>query len=162
MKERRNMFSYAIDVIQDTFFREMMNNLSKIEDIKRYYNWYHGYTIVNYPYYDYQQTKKLNYFMTTSDITGTIKLKHYKEKMDEKKFEGHIYTNINIFGPKAGVENVTFHLEVDKRTIIGLDERDKMSISSSYYDENLEFQLQNSYSFDIDATRINYSHTLNI
>ena len=48
---REELFDFALDVIQDEFHKEIMTNLSKVEDPDRYYNWYHGYTRIRYPYY---------------------------------------------------------------------------------------------------------------
>ena len=49
MKDK--MIETTLVTIQDHFFKEMMANLSKIVDPDRYYNWYHGYTEIKYPYY---------------------------------------------------------------------------------------------------------------
>ena len=43
-KLRTEFYDYAMDVIQENYFKEWMTNLSKIEDPNRYYNWYYGYT----------------------------------------------------------------------------------------------------------------------
>ena len=47
---RNELLDYALDVIQDEYFNEVMGNLSKVEDPDRFYNWYHGYTKLQYPY----------------------------------------------------------------------------------------------------------------
>ena len=51
-KTRIDMLDYAKEVIQDLFYEEIITNLSKIQDPDRYYNWYHGYSAITYPYYD--------------------------------------------------------------------------------------------------------------
>ena len=48
---RNELLDYALNVIQDHYYIEVMANLSKLEDPDRYYNWYHGYTRIRYPYY---------------------------------------------------------------------------------------------------------------
>ena len=37
---RKKLFAFALDVIQEEFYKEMMKNLSKVEDPDRYYNWF--------------------------------------------------------------------------------------------------------------------------
>ena len=65
---RKELFDFALDVIQDEFHREMMTNLTKVADPDRYYNWYHGYTALrgafkkkNCIFYDIWQISLLTY-----------------------------------------------------------------------------------------------------
>ena len=48
--KREEMVHFALDIIQNAFFKEVMTNLSKLYYPDRYYNWYHGYTKLQYPY----------------------------------------------------------------------------------------------------------------
>ena len=48
--KRQEFIKTSSDIIQDHFYHELMKNLSKLEDSKRYYNWYNGYTEIKYPY----------------------------------------------------------------------------------------------------------------
>ena len=48
-KTRMKLFAYSFDVIQTAIFDELLVNLSKLEESSRYYNWYHGYTDIEYP-----------------------------------------------------------------------------------------------------------------
>ena len=46
----------------DTFYKMVMKNLSMLEDKDRYYNWYHGYTKIDLPFYsDSKYSPGLNY-----------------------------------------------------------------------------------------------------
>ena len=47
---RKELYEYAMDIIQNEFFDELMRNLSKIEEKNRFYNWYYGYSAILYPY----------------------------------------------------------------------------------------------------------------
>ena len=38
---RKELFDFALDIVQDEFYDETMKNLSKLKDPDRYYNWYH-------------------------------------------------------------------------------------------------------------------------
>ena len=51
------MMEYAKEVIQDAFYEDIMTNLIIMEDPDRYYNWYHGYTEIEYSYYYMDQFK---------------------------------------------------------------------------------------------------------
>ena len=47
---RDDMFKYALDVInEDSFYG---NNWTKLHEEDRFYNWYHGYSQINPPFYD--------------------------------------------------------------------------------------------------------------
>ena len=50
---RTELFDFALDVVQEEFYNETIRNLSKLNDPDRYYNWYHGYTFLRYPHYNY-------------------------------------------------------------------------------------------------------------
>ena len=75
----------------------MMNNLSKLVDGKRYYNWYRGYTAVVYPYYDYETSHKLNYFIWTNAVSGSISLQKYKEEFNKHKVQENIHINVLMY-----------------------------------------------------------------
>ena len=38
---RKELLDYAIEIIQEDFYNEVLLNISKLEDPKRFYNWYH-------------------------------------------------------------------------------------------------------------------------
>ena len=62
---RKKLFEFALDVVQDEFYKEIMRNLSKIQNPDRYYNWYHGYAKLRYPYYKYE-VNQLQYGVYTT------------------------------------------------------------------------------------------------
>ena len=49
---RGKLFETAVNLFQNGTFHEIMRNLSILEDPDRYYNWYHGYTRLQYPFYE--------------------------------------------------------------------------------------------------------------
>ena len=86
---RRELSDYAIDIIQDEFHKEMMTNLSKLEYPERYYNWYHGFTKLEYPYYnDDSRIQQLIYYVQTSAVSGAIATPYFGTKL---KMEFHPY-----------------------------------------------------------------------
>ena len=99
-KSREDMMEYAMEVIQDAFYEEIMTNLSKMEDPDRYYNWYHGYTKIEYPYV-HKHLNQFNYFIETSASSGNIRLKHFGEKFDVDKMIMRIWNKIYINIPDS-------------------------------------------------------------
>ena len=67
---RKELLDYALDVIQDEFYNELMTNMSLLQDPDRYYNWYYGYTKLEYPYWSW--SNKLWFFIATSAICYKI------------------------------------------------------------------------------------------
>ena len=48
--ETRTILStYAFELLHDSFYEGILANLSLIEDPDRFYNWYHGFTMINLP-----------------------------------------------------------------------------------------------------------------
>ena len=49
---RAELLEYATSLLENGTFQEILKNLSILEDPDRYYNWYHGYTEIKFPFYD--------------------------------------------------------------------------------------------------------------
>ena len=100
---RDELLDYSLDVIQDTFYKEVMANLSKLEDPDRFYNWYHRFTSIKYPYYKtYENYKQLNYFVRTSATSGNISTQYFGDKFDASKVEkDNIMIEIYVYVPKS-------------------------------------------------------------
>ena len=128
---RNELFDYALDVIQDEFFHEMMKNLSKLNDSDRYHNWYHGYSFVKYPYY-HQKYKQLRYIFYTSAASGNVSSQGFGKKFDADKVEENIYISIRVYVPSsATIDNSkTLMFNLHKNTIEEVSENDKMDMSS--------------------------------
>ena len=93
---RKELFDFALDVVQDDFYHEIMRNLSKVNDTNRYYNWYHGYTWLGYPFYDYEDNQ-LQYIVHTSATSGNITTKYFGEKFHATKVDGNIFFVIRVY-----------------------------------------------------------------
>ena len=93
---RRELFDYAMDVIQEKFYDEIKKNLSKVQYPDRYYNWYHGYTEIEYPYYDEgTYYKHLIFHVTTTATSGNISTQYFDDRFNATKVDGDIYVKIN-------------------------------------------------------------------
>ena len=48
---RKHLLESLTQIIQETFFEDLLKTLDMVKEEKRYYNWYHGYTRILFPYY---------------------------------------------------------------------------------------------------------------
>ena len=48
---RNKLKNFAIEMLYDQLYDNVMTNLSKLQDNDRYYNWYHGFTEIELPYH---------------------------------------------------------------------------------------------------------------
>ena len=53
---RDELTQFAVGLIQDHVYNEVMTNISKLEEENRYYNWYRGYTAIVMPYWGQSKT----------------------------------------------------------------------------------------------------------
>ena len=126
---RNELLDYSLDVIQHEFYKEVMANLSKLEDPDRFYNWYHGYTKIQYPYYDpyyYAKYKlQLVYKVDTSASLGNISTQYFGEKFDAYKIN-NIWILISVYVPSSAVgdENAALMAIIEKNTISMAEFRD--------------------------------------
>ena len=61
-EKRKTLIEASLDILQETFYLDIMRNMTKVEDPDKYYNWYHGYTKIEYPY---QYSGKLYFSIST-------------------------------------------------------------------------------------------------
>ena len=116
---RKELANYAMELLYDHLYDNIMRNLSKLEDNDRYYNWYHGYTRIELPSYippsEYSMSF-VSYNVFTAASSGSISTKYFGEEFDADKVETDLYYMVNIY-PPASVRNnpnVTLHLDVEK------------------------------------------------
>ena len=160
---RNELVEYALDVIQDQIHIEMMTNLSKVQDPDRYYNWYHGFTRINYPNFEWNQ---LCYYVYTSAASGNISTQYFGDKFEADKVEGNIFIDMYIFVP-AIEENTTILINLEKNTISEFSSNDMLTIYTSniildpeikHWSSNIsitDFDIHdNSYFYNIDHNRL--------
>ena len=133
-KEMRDeMFKYALDVINEDSFSE--NNWTKLHEEDRFYNWYHGYTLIYSPFYDYDG---INLYIYTSATSGAVTSQHYGEKIMPELVDKKLYYSVRVSPPESVLynENVTLHLKVEKVSLTGLatGRKDTASIQDNVLD----------------------------
>ena len=97
-KTRRQLLDDAIDDIQENYYKEIMRNLSKIQDPDRYFNWYKGYTEVGFPYYS-STTNELVTKIFTSAVSGNISTQYFGGTLDTENVDNFISNTIRIDTP---------------------------------------------------------------
>ncbi len=114
---RDEMFKYVLDVINDNSFSG--NDWTKLHEENRFYNWYHGYTRIDLPFYD---RDGLNINIYTSATSGVVTTQHYGEPFKPDLVESRFYYLVQVYPPESVKynENVTLHLKLEKVSMTGL------------------------------------------
>ena len=135
---RNELLEFALDVIQDEFYKEMMKNLTKVEDPDKYYNWYHGYTQIKYPYYE-KLYKQFFYDVDNYAASGNISTKYFGEKFQANKVDCFIYVKINVYIPQnvRGDKNTTIMFKIIKETMKEVNRNDNMRFAGRTIDADL-------------------------
>ena len=145
-KTRKELFEYTKEVVQESFYKEIMKNLSKLEDPDRYYNWYHGYTKIFYPFFhEGVNFNTFTYSIYTYARSGNISTHSFGDKFDAEKVDGNINIFIQVNVPKSlqEMENVTLTLNVDKNTINEFSQNDKTTFSNIIIDPKEKYFKKN-------------------
>ena len=124
------MFKYALDVINEDSFSE--NNWTKLHEEDRFYNWYHGYTLI---YSTFNDHDGLNIFIYTSATSGVVTSQHYGEKFMPELVDKKLYFSVRVSPPESVLynENVTLHLKVEKLSMTGLPSGSKDEVYMDAY-----------------------------
>ena len=157
---RNELENYAVEMLYDHLYDTIMRNMSKLEDNDRYYNWYHGYTMILLPYIrGGSYMTGVNYDVETSASSGSISTKNFGDKFDADKVEtGPLYYKVNLY-PSDSVKNnptVTLHLDVEKVSLRGVaSEEEKLSVGgtrveTSHMSFNYSSPLDRYYYIQLD------------
>ena len=110
---RNELTQYAVGLIQDHVYNDIMTNISLLEEENRYYNWYMGYTWIKLPFWGLRPTgcipgssecnfNRQRYHLNTHATFGNVSTKYFGEKFDGDKVEKdlkyflYIYPQRNI------------------------------------------------------------------
>ena len=150
---RKELLDYALDVILDQYYNEAMANLSKIQDPDRYYNWYHGYTFLRYPHYNYK-VNQLKYYVDTAAASGNMTTPYFSDNFNADKVDGNIFIQIRIHVPPSvsGNRSTTLLLNLEKNSVKAL--RDK------HYKENIKEYMHMSTIGNINFDKTHVSKNI--
>ena len=145
---RDEMFKYALDVINEDSFSG--NNWTKIHEEDRFYNWYHGYTRMDSPYYDSSvgaYTDHLNFHIGTAATSGVVTTQHYGEQFRPELVERKLRTGVYVYFPVSvrWNYNATLHLKLEKVSMTGL---------ASGSEDRVYFSLSDGLGLHADQTTV--------
>ena len=110
---RHELANYAVEMLYDHLYDNIMTKTSKLEDNERYYNWYHGYTMISLPTYHYNY--QVYYNVHTTATFGTIFTQHFGEKFDVEKIHRDISYQVFVSTPDSvdNNPNITLHFKIE-------------------------------------------------
>ena len=133
---RDGLLDFAMEILYQDIYEEVLKNLSKLQDHDRYYNWYYGYSNIVLPRWEDDGDGLFYYSMSVgATSTGTISTLHFDEKFDADKEERHLRYDITIHTPPNVKRNpnVTLHLEIEKVSMMDLSNgEDTVRISDGW------------------------------
>ena len=141
----------AVTKLHDSYFESLKENISKLEESKRYSNWYHGYTYLEFPHWD--DSLGLYYNIYTTATSGSITTENFFDFFIDdfdrlkKNFEEHLYYMINIDTPWANAydPDTTLYMTIRKVSSrsSGGNSEERMSFQWSSINEENDFDCEN-------------------
>ena len=148
-ESRQELIEYAVEIVQDFYYAEMMRNVSVLENPDRNYNWYKGYSRVHYPFFldrrmqfqrpgpngqvgaNFVIDNQIWFSVFSSATSGNISTKDFGKLFDEEKIEKDIFVQINVYPPESVKGNTlaTMTLDISKVTIQAPDEDPVMKLT---------------------------------
>ena len=131
------LFKYSLEIINEDSFSE--NKWTMLYEEDRFYNWYHGYTLIESPYYDdfFGQI----YDIHTSAASGAVTTQYYGEQFRPELVERTLLYRVIVQPPESiwNNKNVTLHLKIEKVSMTGLasDSWDRVRIEYTDLDSGL-------------------------
>ena len=150
--KRKELSNMASDIIQESYFFEIMKNVSKLNEENRFFNWYHGITKIKLPYH-FQPYNQLSYGIETSALHGSISTEYFGESFDLHKVDRNVYYHIILSSPQMA--NLTVNIE--KVNIKELSDTDKLDIFSDAENFN---QVYLNFKNNYDQFYLNFTDTL--
>ena len=112
---RNELKTYAMELLHNYLHRQIMKNLSKLEEDNRYYNWYNGYSKFK-PVDPGFNGFDIYYDVFSSASSGSVTTQHFLEKFDPDLVETSIHCGVQIFPHRvSGLnKNLTLHINIEK------------------------------------------------
>ena len=111
------LLNYTLEIIDEHLYETMLTNFSRLVDNDTYYNWYHGYTEIELPFYDIDGA---NLVVNTAAKSGTISTQYFGDKFDLNKVETNAYFKVKVDIPLDSVRenpNVTLNFDIETVTM---------------------------------------------
>ena len=140
--------------LYDTFYNEVMRNLRKLEENDRYYNWYHGYTKIELPYYGYYgyHGHGVENYVYTGATSGSISTQHFGEKFNVDEVDRNFFYVIMFYPPDSvkNNPNITLHFNLEKISLRNI---------SSESGENYDYDFDKPSRYEDDTREISSNLT---
>ena len=155
--KRTEWLDYAMKVVQDKFYAELMTNLSKVDDPDRFYNWYKGYAKITYPYYSREELKLLH-VAHVSAPSGNISTRNFRKEYHEYLLDNDIYIHVSIHVPSSKVYSIyttTIMFDIEKITIKEFSDNDKLTLNTvGIIDPDVRYFSRNFTSSRFDEYKV--------
>ena len=113
---RNKLRDYSVQVIQNEFYQEFME--IQLEDPDRFYNWYHGYTRMDYSYSDPALDGAIYHVIRTTATSGNISTPYFGEKFNAEKYERIMRADIRIHVPTNEQDkNASINVKFEKDSL---------------------------------------------
>ena len=111
------MFFKVVELSESDNFETFMQNLTKIQEDNRFYNWYRGYSEISLPSED--KYKGFTYRISSGAATGVVKSQNFGEAFNEDLLGKKVYYNARVVPPENIQKNgnVTLHIKIEKLSI---------------------------------------------
>ena len=100
---REELVQYAAELLNDELYNDIMKNLSMLENVDRYYNWYYGYTRMTFPSHKCSGSSActgLEYEVETCAPSGTISTQFFGEEFNVKKVGSLLQFAVHVKPPR--------------------------------------------------------------
>ena len=112
-KYSKNLIESIERKVHDKEFQNIVENLRKFQDEKKFYNWYKGSESIKFPYRSQKYGLRVDIF--TSASSGTVSTQYFGDSFDENKVEKMLYYYIKIYTPNVkNNTNYTLSIEINK------------------------------------------------
>ena len=126
---RYELTKYAVGLIQDHVYEDIMSNLSLLVEDNRYFNWYYGFTEIQLPFWGRDSCNIescsddiLRIGVKTYATSGAIYTKNFGEKFDGNIFERQLSLKVIILTQEdyQDNKNISVQLNIEKN-ILGFE-----------------------------------------
>ena len=111
---------YAIKLLQDQVYNDLITKFNKLEDDYRYYDWYYGDTEIKYPKVERAKWDRehIKYTHKTHASSGFLSTPYFGESFDASKLDPKIGYYIALFlPPVANPEKLSLHIDIEKHSL---------------------------------------------
>ena len=163
-EKRDELYKFAVENAQENSYMDALNEL---QEDKRFYNWYHGFSSVEPPKAYGAAFSKI---ITTNAPSGSIAMVNYGQKFQPYLVRGNLLYKIHLRSNTTS-QNTTLHIEVEKISMIGLTNgkevytvNGRYNLDANKVDMHSKFSPpgNNWYSFDLDRKDVSAEDTKNL